>query len=215
MKPFDSKAVLDNLSWRYATKKFDTSHKMPEATWAALQHSMVLAPSSYGLQPWKFLVVVDKAIRKQLREVAYNQPQITDASYLVVLARKKVVTAEDVGHYIERIASVRGVSKESLSGFRDAMLGTIAGLTPEKMDVWTSRQVYIALGFFLSTAAMLGVDACPMEGFDAAKFDQILGLEHQGLAATVVAAAGFRAADDPVSKLAKVRFSEAEVVVRV
>jgi nitroreductase len=211
-------ALLKSLSWRYATKKFDASRKIPEATWKTLEQALLLAPSSYGLQPWRFYVVTDAAVRVRLREAAWNQPQITDASHLVVLARRRNLSAADVDRFIDRIVEVRHAPRESLAQYRGMMVGSVTnpGAAPGgSVDGWAARQVYIALGFFLSAAAMLDIDACPMEGFDPARFDQILGLEKDGYAATVLATAGYRADDDSYAKLPKVRATHQDVIKRV
>ncbi len=215
MQPLAPEALLSNLQWRYATKKFDPSKKIPPHLWSALEQSLQLAPSSYGLSPWRFVVVTDPAVRARLREVAWNQPQVTDASHFVVLARKSTMVRADVQHYIDRIREVRGVPAEALEGYKNMILGSIEN-PPPGFDIasWTGRQVYIALGFVLLSAAMLGVDACPMEGIDAAKFDEILGLPKLGYNATVAVAAGYRAVDDSSASYKKVRFPEHEVIVR-
>lgn len=213
MKPVAPDTLLENLSWRYAVKKFDPSKAIPADTWNALERAALLAPSSYGLQPWRFVVVRDPALRVKLREVSWNQPQITDASHLLVLARKATMTPADVDRYVDRIVEVRGGDRAALADFRGMMLGTVTSPT-FNADVWTARQVYIALGFFLASAAQLGVDACPMEGFDAEAYDRILNLPAQGYKATVVATAGYRASDDWLAGLAKVRFPAEQVFDR-
>lgn len=217
--PTTPDVVLTQLGWRYATKKFDPARRISPEHWSALEQAALLAPSSYGLQPWKFVVVTDPALRQRLRAASWNQPQITDASHLIVFARRAEMTPADVQRWIDRVADVRSVPAAALAGFRDMMLGTIAnpGSVPGgSFDTWTSRQVYIALGFFLSAAAMLGIDACPMEGFDPAQYDQILDLPTLGYRATVVAAAGYRAADDAIApdKIAKARFPASDVILR-
>lgn len=217
--PTTPDVVLTQLAWRYATKKFDPARRIAPEHWSALEQAALLAPSSYGLQPWKFVVVSDPALRQKLRAVSWNQPQITDASHLIVFARRAEMAPADVQRWIDRVAEVRHAPPAALAGFRDMMLGTIAnpGSVPGgSFDTWTSRQVYIALGFFLSAAALLGIDACPMEGFDPAQYDQILGLPTLGYKATVVAAAGYRAADDAVApdKMAKARFPASDVILR-
>lgn len=175
---------------------------------------MVLSPSSYGLQPWRFAVVTDTKVREKLRPVSWNQPQITDASHLVVFLRKEKVTAADVDKYVDRIVEVRKVPREVMKDYRNMMVGTAENPATDHA-VWNSRQVYIALGFFLSAAAMLGIDACPMEGIDAAKYDEILNLKGTGYTTTVVATAGYRADDDMFAKMAKVRFPDNDVIMRV
>lgn len=215
MTPTTPAAVLSALNWRYATKKFDSSRTIPAETWSALEQAAVLAPSSYGLQPWKFVVVTDPGMRTKLRAAAYNQSQITDASHLVVFCRRKPFAAADVERLIDRVAQVRSVTRESLAGYRDSMLGMVKSSTPEQLDVWSGNQAFIALGTFLTAAALIGVDCCPMGGFDAAKFDEILNLPAQGYSATVLAAAGYRAGDDPMAKHTKVRWAKDDAIMRV
>lgn len=208
--------VIERLSWRYAVKKFDPSRKIPADQWAALEKAAMLAPSSYGLQPWRFIVVSDPTLRAKLRAASWNQPQITDASHLVVFCRRSTMSRADVERYIARIAEVRMIPPASLDGFKSMMLGSIESPAPGMdLGVWNSRQVYIALGFFLSAAAMMGIDACPMEGFEPAKYDEILGLTAQGYSSTVLATAGYRAVDDDYAKQAKVRFAEGDVIRRM
>ena len=214
MKPVNNETIVRQLNWRYATKKFDANRKIQAPDWRTLEQALVLSPSSFGLQPWKFLVVENPDVRAKLRAAAYNQPQITDASHLVVLAHRVGFNTKDLDRHIERVARVRNVTPESLAAYKTAMLGTVQRPQAET-DAWTSRQVYIALGNFLATAALLGIDACPMEGFDAAQFDQILGLKEQGYHAQVLAAAGYRAEDDAYAKLPKVRYSPEDVIAHV
>jgi nitroreductase len=214
MKPVNNDTVIRQLQWRYATKKFDPTRKIAAEDWQTLEQALIHSPSSYGLQPWKFFVVTDPAVRAKLHSVSWNQPQIVDASHLVVFAVKKNLSAADVDRYLTRIAEVRGVSLESLEGFKQMMLGSLKKPVDE-VNAWSTRQVYIALGFFLSAAAMLGIDACPMEGFQPEKYDEILGLTKLGYGATVLATAGYRASNDPTLALAKVRFKTEDVVANV
>lgn len=217
MTVFDPRAVTERLGWRYATKKFDATKKIPADVWSALEKSLVMAPSSYGLQPWKFVVVTDAAVRAKLKPASWEQTQITDASHLVVLCRKLEVTTADVDAYVKDICATRGASPESLAQYRGMMVGSVtnpAGLPGGSMEIWTRSQVYIALGFFLSAAAMMGVDACPMEGFNPAVYDEVLGLKGTGYTAVVLATAGYRAPDDALSGMKKVRFDGARVVAK-
>jgi nitroreductase len=208
--------LIGQLNWRYATKQFDLQRKIDAADWAALEESLLLTPSSFGLQPWKFVVVTDLALRQKLVPASWGQTQVAEASHLVVFAIKKNLTEQDVDNYLDRIAEVRGVSRESLNGFRDMLVGgIIKGMDDPTRKAWAARQVYIALGNFLNSAALLGIDACPMEGIQADKYDEILGLDKQGLSAVVVAAAGYRASKDPYAALKKVRFPKEEVFVKV
>lgn len=204
--------VLARLRWRYACKKFDSTKKIPAATWSHLEDSLVLAPSSYGLQPWKFFNVTDPSIREKLLPYSWGQKQIVDASHLVVLAVKTNVGPADVEKLVAHSASTRGIPVASLDNYKNMMIGSLSRATPEQIREWMSRQVFIALGFFLSTAAMLGVDSCPMEGFQPEKYDEILGLPAKGYHSVVVATAGYRAADDPYASLAKVRYPKSEMI---
>ena len=203
--------LLNSLRWRYAVKRFDATKKIPAPQWAALEEALVLAPSSYGLQAMKFFIVENRELRLKLKPASYEQGQIVDADKLVVFAVKKDFGAADVDRFVERIAEVRRVPKEALEGYKQTMLRS-ASLPPEKVAAWLTRQVYIALGTFLSSAAALGVDACPMEGFDKDQYDQILDLPAKGYNAVVVATAGYRAADDAYATQKKVRFAKSDIV---
>ncbi len=216
MKTIDADQLLEQLNWRYATKQFDPSRKVPAEQWAALEEAIRLAPSSLGMQPWAFVVVENPGLREELKAASWGQPQITDASHLVVFAAKKDITEADVDSYMQRIAEVRGVSPESLSGFRDMVTGgVIQGKDSTARALWTSRQVYIPIGVLLTSAALMGLDACPMEGISAADYDRILGLEERGLAALAVVTVGYRSPDDKYAALPKVRFPAEEVILHV
>lgn len=212
-RPVEGEHLLNNLKWRYAVKKFDAARKIEGHVWKSLEQAAIHAPSSFGLQPWTFVVVEDSALRQKLRGASFNQPQITDASHLVVFARRTKLGQAEVDRYIDQIAAVRGVEKQGLADFRSTMLG-FSQRPGFDANAWAGRQVYIALGVFLTSAAMLGIDTCPMEGFDPVQYDQILGLTEQGLAAQVVATAGYRASDDPFALMKKVRFHDSDVIVR-
>lgn len=200
------------LAWRYATKKFDTRRLAP-AVWQALADSLVLAPSSFGLQPWRFLVVEDPAVRARLREHSWNQTQVTDASHLVVFLRRVSTTEADINRHIARIGEVRGVPLDKLEAYRQLMVANVAqGKSPEVQREWAARQVYIALGQFMAAAAAMGVDTCPLEGIDPARYDEILGLSGSGYETVVACVAGHRAADDAYAQAAKVRFPADEVL---
>ncbi len=214
-KPIDTAALINNLQWRYAVKKFDASKKIPAATWQALEHATVLSPSSFGLQPWRFVVINDKALREKLKGASWNQSQITDASHLIAFARRTTLGAEDVQCYIDSIAATRGVPVASLDGYKNMMLG-FANQPGFDTALWAAKQVYIALGVFLTAAANLGIDACPMEGIDPKQYDEalrpVLGNDYTTLC---VATAGYRAADDAIAGMAKVRYPIGDVVKHV
>ncbi len=202
---------LDNLQWRYATKKFDSSKKLSREQLDELLSALRLSASSYGLQPYKFIVITDPDTRAKLREAAWDQSQITDASHLVVFAARKALDMAYVDHYLTMIAKERGMEIDQLKGFKDMLASPIQHMTPEDMEAWNKKQAYIALGFLLSAAAQMHVDACPMEGFDAARFDEILDLPKDGLTTAVICPLGFRAADDSAAQYKKVRFPKEEL----
>ncbi|CAN5911793.1 NAD(P)H-dependent oxidoreductase [soil metagenome] len=204
--------ILEALQWRYATKVFDASKIIPTETWSALEESLVLTPSSFGLQPWKFLVITDKVLREKLVPFAWKQRQIVDASHLVVMAVRRDYGEADVDANILRIAEVRGGTPDALMGFRNMILKTVNSLSQKDQEQWAKCQAYIALGQFMAVAALLGIDTCPMEGFEADKFDEMLGLTARGLTAAVLCPAGYRASDDRYASLPKVRFSAADVI---
>jgi nitroreductase len=214
MKPIENSRIETQLRWRYATKKFDPMRKIAAEDWNTLEQALHWSPSSYGMQPWQFIVVTDAAMRERLKAASFNQPQITDASHLVVLCARKNLDTAYVDDYLQRMAEVRGVSITDLAGLRQTLVAFVTR-SGFDADAWASRQVYIALGMFLSSAAMLGIDACPMEGIEPAKYDQILGLDQVGFVAFCVATAGYRAADDKHAALAKARFKSEDVFRRI
>lgn len=216
MKQVSEDALIAALNWRYATKQFDPLAKIDPATWDALEKSLVLAPSSFGLQPWKFLVVHDPAIREALVPVSWKQRQVADASHLVVFAVKNPVTPDDVRRHIERTAELRNEPVESLAGFEKAVVGFLQKPPyPLELRAWATRQVYLALGTFMTSAAVLGIDTCPMEGIDPDAYDRILGLEGTGYFTVVACPAGHRLADDKYATSPKVRFADHEILHRI
>lgn len=213
--PVTNDQIESALNWRYATKKYDPSRKISDVDWKTLTQSLVQAPSSYGLQPLKYLVIETPELRAKLREVSWGQTIITDAAKLVVILAKERVNEEDVDKYVQRMADVRGISKESLSGYREMMIQNVAkGMSPEVAADWTRRQAYISLGFLIETAALLKIDATPIEGFDAAAYNKVLGLEGTGWRTAVVATVGYRHTEDATQAYKKVRFETSELIER-
>jgi len=214
MSAITHSALLRQLNWRYATKKFDTSRQISVEDWRALEEVLVLTPSSFGLQPWKFVVVTDPATRQQLLAHSWRQAQVVEASHLVVMAIKKDLGEPEIDRYLSRIAEVRGVSIESLAGFRRMLVGSLVPPKGFEINEWATRQAYIALGNFMTAAAMLGIDTCPMEGIDPSKYDEVLGLAELGYATVVACPAGYRAQDDKYATIPKVRFKPEDVILR-
>jgi nitroreductase len=216
MSSINSKQLLEQLNWRYATKQFDPNRKISTADWATLEEALTLSPSSGGLQPWKFIVVTDPAMRAKLAPASYGQPQITAASHLVVFAARNNFSEADVDAHIRHTASVRGAPVEALAPFREMLVGGIVKANDEPArNAWARNQTYIALGNLLTSAALLGIDACPMEGFDRAQYDEILGLKAKGYGSAVIATLGYRSPVDKYAEALKVRFPREQVITRI
>lgn len=213
MSTIPGESLLQQLKWRYATKKFDSSRKISAADWAVLEESLILTASSYGLQPWKFIVVTDPALKAKLRPASWNQSQVEECSHLVVFTAQQDVTEADVDRFIARIAEVRGVTAESLAGYKGYMVGDLVkGPRHAIISEWAARQTYIAMGNLLTSAALLGIDACPFEGIEPAKYDEILGLKGTGFATVSACPLGYRSEDDKYASAPKVRFEAKDLV---
>ena len=213
MSTISSDSLLQQLAWRYATKKFDPSKKVSAADWAVLEKALVLTASSYGLQPWKFIVVTDSVLKAKLRPASWNQSQVEDCSHLVVFTAKQDITEGDVDQFVARIAEVRGATVESLAGYKGYMVGDLVkGPRHANIHEWAARQTYIAMGNLLTSAALLGIDTCPFEGLEPAKYDEILGLQGSGYATVAACPVGYRATDDKYASAPKVRFEAKDIV---
>lgn len=214
MTKITGKELIEKLNWRYATKAFDAAKKISAEDWSALEEALRLAPSSFGLQPWKFVVVKDSKKRAELLPHSWGQKQIVDASHLVVFAIKNDLSVADVDAYVKTMAATRGTTTDALKQYRDLMAGFVGEKRPGfDVNVWSSRQLYIALGFFMEAAAMLSIDTCPLEGIDPAKYTELLGLK--GYTVVCACAAGYRSAEDKYATAKKVRYSPEQVIAHV
>jgi len=199
-------SLKDSLSWRYATKRMNGA-KVPQEKVDRILEAIRLAPTSFGLQPFKVIVIEDEKLREEIFSTACQQPQIKEASHVLVFAANKNVSARQVQEYMELIATTRGIPVESLDGFKAMFDGIVAG-TAEQNFVWTARQAYLAFGVGIVAAALEQVDATPMEGFNPQAMDKILGLEEQNLGSTTILCLGYRdEANDSLVKAVKVRKS--------
>jgi nitroreductase len=205
--------LLNNLNWRYATKQYDASKKISENDLQTLKEAIRLSASSYGLQPYKVVIVENPELKEQLKAVAYGQTQITDASHLFVFAADANLGTDSVDQYITNISETRGVPADALAGFGDMMKNVVTNLTADAKNTWSAKQTYIALGNLLAAAAELKIDATPMEGFNAASFNEILGFDKLGLSATVIATVGYRHDADDTQHYKKVRKSQEELFI--
>lgn len=207
-------ALIEKLNWRYATKRMN-GNKIPQEKLEALLKVIQLAPSSMGLQPYNILVISDEAIKNQIFEEAAQQPQIKESSHLLVFAAWDKVTAENITEYMQLIAATREIPVESLAGFQAAFDGILAK-TEEENFIWSSKQAYIALGNALIAAATLDIDATPMEGFNPAALDRVLGLEQKGLKSVVIMTLGYRdEASDRLAHAKKVRRPAEELFINI
>jgi len=212
MSELSPQDLLQQLNWRYATKKFDASKTISEDTWSAIASSLVLTPSSFGLQPWHFIAVRDPKIKEELLPHSWGQKQVTDCSHFVVLTAKTDITEAEIDLFLARTIAIRGGQVDQLNPYREMMVGFTKNMDAAAKLQWSKLQTYIALGQLMSTAAVLGIDACPMEGIIPAEYDRILGLQEKGLTTSVACALGYRCPDDKYATAPKVRFDESEVL---
>jgi len=203
-------SLIQDLNWRYATKNMNGETVSDEKLTAILKATN-LAATSYGLQPFTILVVSNKEIKLKLQEAAYGQAQVGSSSAVLVFAVPLKITTADIEGFINLVATTRSMPVEALDGYKGMILGTVGALPAEQQQIWSAKQAYIALGTALAAAAEHKVDACPMEGFDAAQFDEILGLTEKGLKSIVIMPVGYRSANDVTAKYIKVRKSESEL----
>lgn len=214
--PVSTETLLGQLQWRYATKAFDPARKISASDWVALEEALILTPSSYGAQPYKFVVITDQATKESLVPFSWRQRQPADCSHYVVFAAREQNTEADVDRYMARVAEVRGTTPEALAGFKKMLMSDIVNGPRGQMALeWSTRQAYIALGNFMTAAALLGIDTCPMEGIEPENYDKVLGLSQMGYRTVVACAAGYRAQDDKYAIAPKVRFAASELIVRV
>ncbi len=198
---------IENLKWRYATKKFDSSKKISSENLEKLKEAIQLSVSSYGLQLYKVIIVENSTLREKLKSVSWGQDQITEASHLVVFCNYTNVKDKHVDNFLNKTAKTQDMEIKNLSVYGDFMKGKINEMTKSESFNWTSRQTYLALGNLLSACAELKIDSCPMEGFEAEKYNDILGLSEQGLNAAVIATIGYRSNEDHTQNRPKVRKS--------
>lgn len=211
-----NEVLVQQLKWRYAVKQFDPTKKVAAADWQALEETLLLTPTSYGLQPVKYVVVTDQAIKEQLLPHAFNQTQVRDCSHLVVIAGKTDVSESDIENYLDRMTATREVTRESQADFAQILHGFAQKLqTDNRTAEWSARQAYIALGFLLMAAALRGIDSCPMEGFLPHGVNEVLNLEAQKLSAVVLCPIGYRAHEDWLGSLAKVRQPRESIIQEI
>jgi nitroreductase len=198
-------SILENLKWRYATKKFDSTYELSESELNTIKEVIQLSPASFGLQPYKVLIVTNPEIRILLKAASWNQPQITDSSALLVFVKNNNINETEVDLFVENIINTRGVTKEMLEEYEGMMKHAVSSQTDEQKGIWVEKQIYLAVGNLLTSLSVLGIDSCPMEGFDRGKYDSILGLTETS--SVVICPIGKRDDSDEYQNYPKVRKS--------
>ncbi len=213
--PISPDSLLADLRWRYATKQFDPAAKIATDTWQAIEESLVLTPSSFGLQPWKFWVIDDPELRQKLAAQSWNQPQVIEASHLVVLTARADLEQHDIDQWIQRLGQVQGTPEAALAPLKKMIVGFSGAMTPEQRHDWNRRQVYLALGQLMAAAAVMGIDSCPLEGIHAPGYDELLGLPNTGYRTAVACALGYRLATDKYAAAPKARFEKSQMIAHL
>lgn len=207
--------IINSLEWRYATKKFDPSKKLTIPQIETLKKAFNLTPTSFGLQPIKMIVIEDKVLQEKFVKYCYSQRMVADASHLLVLCIENDTTIEDVNAYFDLEKEIRGTSEALISNFRNQLIGMYKNKTLEEKQLSATYQTYIALGNLMTVCAVEKIDNCPMEGFMPEKIDELLNLPSQNLKSVLLMPVGFRADDDIMSAMKKVRKPLSETVLEI
>ncbi|MDA7887307.1 NAD(P)H-dependent oxidoreductase [bacterium] len=205
----------DAMRWRYATKKFDPQRLLDETVVAELLDITNLTPTSYGLQPFKFVVLKNQEIQDKLIASSYGQRQVADASHVLVIAARTDVDASYIREYVAMVESQRNLEAGTMDEYCQVMIGSMTRMSPESLNHWAAKQAYIALGTVMAACAALQIDACPMEGFVPQEYNEILNLGQHQLDAVLVVPIGYRAEDDATQHNPKVRRPIENMVIRI
>ena len=197
--------IIESLSWRYATKKFDTNKKLSEKKVKTLKEAFNLTATSFGLQTISMLVISNEDLKKSLIEHAYNQKQVYEASHLLVICIQNDIKDKDVNEFFDNIKVIRNTPETTLESYRNYLLQSMRDKSVEERQQWSMNQAYITLGNLMTVCAVEGIDSCPMEGFNREKYDEILNLNDKGLKSLLLLPVGYRAEDDMFASFKKVR----------
>lgn len=207
--------TIKKLKWRYATKHFDSSKKLSEEKLNILKEAFNLTATSYGLQPLKMVVISNQEIKNQLMPITYNQPQVRDASHVLILCIEEEIDANFIIDHFKRVEDIRNTSRDILDRFEKNLLNTFSEKEKTEIREWMINQLYLTLGALLTVCAVEKIDSCPMEGFEAEKYDELLGLKQMGLRSVIVLPVGYRDESDFFLSLRKVRRGVDELIVEI
>jgi nitroreductase len=207
--------TIEKLQWRYATKKFDSRRILSEEKLNILKDTFNLTATSYGLQPLKLVIVSNQKIKEQLMPLTYNQAQVRDASHVLIFCIEKNIDSQFISEHFKRVEDERQTPRTILEPFEKALISNFSKKEAHEIRHWMSNQLYLTLGALLTVCAMEKIDACPIEGFEPEKYDQLLGLEEKSLESVIVLPVGYRDESDFFINLKKVRRGVEELVVNI
>lgn len=207
--------IINHLEWRYACKKFDINKKLKEDQVEILKKAFNLSATSYGLQPLKLLIVKNDPLKEKLLPLAYYQKQVSTCSHILIICIDTAFGEDDIDAYFDREKEIRGVSEEIVGKFRQQLKVVYSKKTQKEIEDSAVYQAYIALGTLMTVCAEQGIDSCPMEGFNAKELDEQLGLKDKNLRSVLLLPVGFRAEDDFMRKMKKVRKPLNEVIIEL
>jgi nitroreductase len=207
--------IISKLQWRYATKKFDADKTLSKEKLEILKEAFNLTATSYGLQPLRLLIISDPEVKEQLVDISMGQQQVRDASHVLIFCTENMVTSQFIKQHFKRVEAIRNTPREILDPFEKYLVESFSGKTPEEISQWMTKQAYLAMGNLLTVCAMEDIDACPMEGFEPEKYDEVLQLKEKGLRSVLVMPVGYRADDDTFAGFKKVRRGVEDVVISI
>ena len=207
--------VLERLKWRYATKKFDASKRLSEEKLSILKESFNLTATSYGLQPLKMVILSNPDLKKLLVPITMDQDQVENASHVLVICTETKIDSDYIKDHFNLVVKIRSTPREILSSFEEYLVSSFSDKQSDELNIWSTNQAYLALGNLLTVCAIEKIDACPIEGFDPDKYDELLQLNEKGLQSVIVLAVGYRAEDDMFSGFDKVRKGVDEVIIEM
>ncbi len=207
--------TIEKLQWRYATKRFDASKTLSEEKLNILKETFNLTATSYGLQPLKLVIVSNADLKAQLMPLTYNQSQVRDASHVLVLCIEKNINEDFIFEHFKRVEGQRNTPRTILEPFEKALIENFSEKQTSEIRQWMTNQLYLTLGAMLTICAVENIDACPIEGFEPKKYDELLGLDKKGLESIIILPVGYRDESDVFINLKKVRRGVDELIIKV